>query len=829
MRCGELTLSVARAERQCRVTVSAATTPDRAATTPSGPAIRAIWIVYGFLGVVLLAYLGLLIARPAAASSTLIDGWGVVAFNLVASGLCIARGLTRRDGRVVALALGASVLLWTLGDLALTIESLGGSEPPTPSIADAFYLAFFPMAYVGIVLFIRGEVRRLSTPSWLDSAIAGLGAAAICATFAFHSLVDTAGGGALAVATNLAYPVGDLLLLALVVGSAAMLAGRSRAPWILLATGMAVNAAGDTFNLFGSGIGASHVGVAINGIAWPTSILLISMAVWVSRGHADPLALQIPTGFLLPGLAAVSSLGILVFGTFNHPGAVAVALASATLAVVGIRLSLSVRGLRTLTQERQFQSVTDHLTGLGNRRFLFGVLDGFFADHADGSIRQRRMAFLYIDLNRFKEINDSFGHPAGDELLRQLGERFRAPLRPSDALVRLGGDEFAVVLMDADADDATTIARRLTATLDEPFALDAVSVRIGASIGIARAPADATDSDALVACADVAMYRAKMRGEAFALYQQDFDDNGNLLRLAEELRHAVADGELVLHYQPQLDLQTGETLAVEALLRWPHPRLGVVPPLKFLPLAEQAGLMTDLTRWVLGQALAQCAAWRSAGEPMAVSVNISATNLIDAGFAGTVHGLLDRHGLPAQALVLEITETSIIAEFERAKIVVDELSDFGVVVSIDDFGTGFTSLAYLSSLTVGELKLDRTFITRLADDGSTRDLQLVRSTIDLGHALGMRVVAEGIEDAATLDLLRGLGCDIAQGYFVGRPQAAGTLQLGVSGPDETKRLVAGPVAPGGPAPPRQTAPRRLGKVAPRSGARAVAGRRTRAN
>jgi diguanylate cyclase len=795
--------------------VSSATAPDRAVATRAEHDVRTIWIVYGVLAAVLLAYLGLLIARPADESSTLIDGWGVVAFNLLAAGLCIARGLTRRNGRLVPLALGASVLSWALGDLALTIESLGGASPPTPSVADAFYLAFFPLAYVGIVLFIRGEVRRLTTPSWLDSAIAALGAAAVCATFAFHSLLHSAGGGGLAVATNLAYPVGDLLLFALVIGSAAMLAGRSRAPWVLLATGMAVNAAGDTFNLFGSGIGATHLGVTVDGVAWPTAILLISMAMWVPRGHADPLALQKPTGFLLPGLAALSSLVILAFGAFHHLDAIAVALASATLAVVGIRLSLSVRGLRTLTQERQYQSVTDHLTGLGNRRYLFGVLDGFFADCADSSIRQRRMAFLYIDLNRFKEINDSFGHPAGDELLRQLGERFRAPLRPTDALVRLGGDEFAVVLMDADADDATTIAQRLTASLDEPFVLDAVSVRIGASIGIARAPADATDSDGLVACADVAMYRAKMRGEAFALYQQDFDDAGNLLRLAEELRQAVADGELALHYQPQLDLQTGEKLAVEALLRWRHPRLGDVPPLKFLPLAEQAGLMRDLTRWVLDQALAQCAAWRSTGETMAVAVNISATNLIDAGFARTVHDLLDRHGLPAQALVLEITETSIIAEFERARIVVDELNDFGVVVSIDDFGTGFTSLAYLSALSVGELKLDRTFITRLANDGRGRDLELVRSTIDLGHALGMRVVAEGIEDGATLELLRGLGCDVAQGYFIGRPQPAKSLQLSANAPTRKRRPIGDGEATRGQAQHRQTASRRLGKAAPR--------------
>jgi diguanylate cyclase len=788
--------------------ISAAQVGDRAVSKLHSPRVRRIGVAYGVLGALLLAYMGLLIARPASDSSTLIDGWLVVAFELVAAGLCIARGLGRQKGRLVPLALGVSVLSWSLGDLVRTIESSGGATPPAPSLADAFYLGFFPLAYVGIVLFIRGEVRHLSTPSWLDSVIAALGAAAVCAALAFHSLLHSAGGGALAVATNLAYPVGDLLLLALVVGSAAMLAGRSRAPWALLGTGMALNAVGDTFNLFGSGIGASHVGVIVNGIAWPTAILLISMAMWIPSGHSDPLAVQRPPGFLLPGLAAVSCLAIIVLGTLDHPGPVSVALATTTLTVVGIRLALSVRGMRALTQERQHQSLTDHLTGLGNRRFLFDVLDGFFVDLADASIRQRRLAFLYIDLDGFKEINDSFGHPAGDELLRQLGERFRGPLRASDALVRLGGDEFAAVLVDADADDATTIAQRLTASLDQPFVLDDVSVHIGASIGIARAPGDATDGDGLVARADIAMYRAKLRGKPFALYERDFDDNGNLLRLADELRVAVDGGGLLLHYQPQLDMQTGEIIAVEALLRWPHPRLGLISPLKFLPLAEQAGLMGALTRWVLEKAVAQCATWRAAGRAVAVSVNISASNLLDVGFMDMVHELLERHSLAPDVLVLEITETSIIKEFDRAKVVVDGLKDLGVVVSIDDFGTGFTSLAYLSGLDVGELKLDRTFITRLATGERDRDLQLVRSTIDLGHALGMRVVAEGIEDARTLDLLRELGCDVAQGYFIGVPEPADRVAFAAGAPEQANSVVALPAFTGDLVPRGETIERR---------------------
>jgi EAL domain-containing protein (putative c-di-GMP-specific phosphodiesterase class I) len=231
----------------------------------------------------------------------------------------------------------------------------------------------------------------------------------------------------------------------------------------------------------------------------------------------------------------------------------------------------------------------------------------------------------------------------------------------------------------------------------------------------------------------------------------------------------------VLHYQPQLDLRSGEILAVEALIRWPHPRLGLVPPLKFIPLAEDSGLMKPLTTWVLREAMAQCAAWRASGRMLAVSVNITPTNLLEEGFTDLVVELLKKNGLPGEALVIEITEMSIIKDFARSKTVIEELRDLDIVVSIDDFGAGFTSLAYLSSLAVGELKLDRTFITGLGTDGKERDLELVRATIQLGHDMRLRVVAEGIEDVNTLELLSELGCDLAQGYYISRPMPANKL------------------------------------------------------
>ncbi len=754
---------------------------------------------YAVLGLVLVGYIASKIVRGGSYQEVT-DGWLVDGIELAGAALCLAAGLRRRAGRSVAILLGCALLCWSLGDVVLTIESLGGATPPVPSPADALYLTFFPLAYVAVVLLIRGESARLGLAAWLDGAVAGLGAAAVCAGFAFHSIAQVAGGSTSEVAVNLAYPIGDVMLLFLVIGAAAVLSGRNKAPWVLLAVGSACNVAGDTFNLFGSSVGSSHVGTVVNAVAWPISIVLISLAVWLPRGSSSPLTERKPSGFLLPGAGAVAGLTILVFATLHDASHVAVALAAATLLVAGVRLALTARSLRGLTHTRYEQSVTDHLTGLGNRRYLFDVLDRFFAPGADEAASPR-MAFLFVDLNRFKELNDSFGHPAGDEVLRQVGARLRACLRETDALIRLGGDEFAVLLLDVDAAYATGVAERLGASLEEPFQLDAVCPRISASIGIALTPGDADDSAGLVWCADVAMYRAKAAGMPFARYDQreDFDGGGNRLRLAEELREAIEGDELLLYYQPQLGLGGGEICAVEALLRWPHPRLGMVPPLRFLPVAEEAGLMRSLTAWVLDRSLAQCARWRGEGLNMSVAVNVSASNLLESDFTRVVLEALERHGLAPDALIIELTETSIIKDFVGSKRVIAELQAGGIIVSIDDFGAGFTSLAYLGALAVGELKLDRTFVTRLGTDDPERGRQLVRATIELGHALGMRVVAEGVEDDRTLVLLADLGCDIAQGYFIDVPRPAEDLECLRGGADGSAPAGASPaVDPGRP-------------------------------
>jgi diguanylate cyclase len=731
-------------------------------------------VLFVCLGLLVVGYVTWTGVEPHYHYSSVINGWAFDSFELLVATLCVVRGLIRRPGRGAAIALGVGLLSWALGDVVYTMETLGKAGPWGPTWADVFWLGFYLPAYVGVVLFMRREVRKIADPSWLDGGIAALGAGAVCAAFAFAGL-DLAGSSTLTATVYLAYPIGDLLLLALIVGGATLLSGRWSAPWLFLAAAMALNTVGDTFNLFQSSLGTPRADAAFRALAWPTAGLLVCIALWIRPRPRDLSAVRRPAGFVLPGVAAIAAIAVLIVGTFHHVATVALVLAASTMVAAAIRGALSARRLRQLTIERFEQSLTDDLTGLKNRRYLMDVLGAIFAEQVDGQLPGRRLAFLYIDLDGFKVVNDSFGHAAGDELLRQLGPRLAMSLRNGEILVRLGGDEFGVLLMKADLDDADAVALRLVAEIEKPFILEDLHVRVSASVGISFAPDDASDGQALLRCADIAMYRAKLGDSSFAIYDPDLDEEGNLWQLSDELRVAIETGQLELHYQPQLDLRRDVFSAAEALVRWPHPRLGMVSPMRFVQLAEEAGLMAALTSWVLKEALGQCAIWRNSGSEVTVSVNVSPTDLLAPGFVDLVRGALSSHDLPAEALVLEITETNVIANLDHAKRVVKELCDLGIVVSIDDFGAGFTSLAYLSDLAVGELKLDGTFIAGLSSAESKRDRDLVGATIDLGHTMGLRVVAECIEDQTTLDVLRELGCDLGQGYLLSKPVSADRL------------------------------------------------------
>jgi diguanylate cyclase (GGDEF)-like protein len=430
------------------------------------------------------------------------------------------------------------------------------------------------------------------------------------------------------------------------------------------------------------------------------------------------------------------------------------------------------RELHFESEHNRHQALHDPLTGLPNRT-LFQDRTGVALRTAARS--DATVAVLLLDLNRFKEVNDTLGHQYGDYLLLQVAERLRGSLRDSDSVARLGGDEFAILLPLSGWEEALAATQRIGAVLHNPFSIHDITLDIDASIGIAIAePGD--DVETLLRHADVAMYEAKAAHHLFARYESSRDDN-NLSRLVllGDLRRAVANGELILHYQPKISTRTGTLSSVEALVRWQHPTLGLLPPDGFIPLAENTAVIHALTTEVLRLALSQTRTWVDAGRVIPVAVNISARSLLDARFPAHVQELLDAHGVPPYLLCLELTETAVMTDHDLAVVVLRALDSMGVSLSIDDFGTGYSSMSDLKTLPVKELKIDRSFVVGMANDPDSA--VIVRSTIDLGHDLGMTVVAEGVQDSVTRTALADMGCDLVQGYAICKPVTARELEL----------------------------------------------------
>ncbi len=442
------------------------------------------------------------------------------------------------------------------------------------------------------------------------------------------------------------------------------------------------------------------------------------------------------------------------------------ALGLAVLYLVLIAISMSAtRGLRRQLAVNAFLAEHDALTALPNRTL--------FQRHAELAVaaasREHPTALAIVDLDRFKEVNDTLGHHNGDRLLTELSQRLSSAMRAGDAVARLGGDEFGLILRDVR--DPEPVLRRLRELIDREVEIDCLPLSMEASIGFVLAPDDGDDVALLLQRADLAMYGAKTHHAGVMRYSKSLDQyDAHNLSLVSELRTAIDAGQLVLHYQPQVSLPDGRVTAVEALVRWQHPSEGLLPPGKFLPLAEQTDVIDKLTHWVIRTALSEVAA-RYRG--LSVAVNVSARSLTRGSFAEDVMRILDETGVPAERLIVEVTETTLLADPQRAAEVLERLAAVGVSISIDDFGQGQTSLAYLSVLPVTELKIDRSFVTDMLENNAHESI--VRSVIDLGHNLSLRVVGEGIEDAEVLAALRAGGCDLAQGFLLARPMPAASL------------------------------------------------------
>lgn len=429
-------------------------------------------------------------------------------------------------------------------------------------------------------------------------------------------------------------------------------------------------------------------------------------------------------------------------------------------------LQEATKELSVKQAENEHQALHDSLTGLPNR-VLFQL-------ELAQAIDQRRTAggslgVILIDLDHFKEVNDTLGHHFGDELLKEIGPRLSRVLRDGDLMARLGGDEFGIVLPNlSDPTIATSVAGRLLEELEDPVTVEGLALDISGSVGLALFPEHANDAETLLRRADVAMYSAKEAGGGYAVYDESLDrHNPERLTLVGQVRPAIDAGEFLVYYQPKVRLSDGRVAGAEALLRWAHPTMGLVPPDEFIPLVERTVLLRPLTHYVIENVLQQWRTWADMGIRLPLAVNISTRSLIDGELPDQVAEQLQRWDVPPAYLRLELTESFLMSDSSRSTAVLDRLSDVGVGLSIDDFGTGYSSLSYLRRIPIEEIKIDRSFVMQMHVDAN--DMSIVRATVDLGRNLGLRVVAEGVEDVETFDRLAGFGCDEAQGHYISRP------------------------------------------------------------
>ena len=510
--------------------------------------------------------------------------------------------------------------------------------------------------------------------------------------------------------------------------------------------------AGDVLVLIPAGIAFFVVNNVLTGavmaLAQNARVTTYVIAAFRGMSLTEPILIALSPVFVIVGQRSPAVLPLLL------------------LPVVGVYVSAKV------TLEKEFQALHDSLTGLPNRTLFRSLV----AESLAGAKASDCSALLIIDLDRFKEVNDTLGHATGDRMLQALGPVLEAAVRDGDIVARLGGDEFGAFLPAVENEEAAIeVAKRIRAAAAQPFVIEGVPLFIEASVGIAISPDDGADVGTLLRRADVAMYLAKEHRVGFERYSPERDLHSlSRLSVLGELRSAIDIGEIVLHYQPKVEAATGELAGVEALVRWRHPTRGLLYPADFLLLAERSGLILDLTDKVLEQGVHQSVEWQRNGMRVPVAANLSVRSLDDETLPARIMGLLSHHGAPPESLSLEITESTVMADPEGALRVLTPLSEMGVRISIDDFGTGYSSLSYLTQLPISEIKIDRSFMTNILDSGT--DAIVVRSTIDLAHDLGLEVVAEGVESAAVCELLAEYGCDLVQGYYVQAPVPEGEVK-----------------------------------------------------
>lgn len=751
---------------------AAATAPrERAHDTPDGmrwpPA--SIRIALAALGIGVATFAVTSVVDPDAARNAFFAKCLYPALNLSAAALIAARAYRVATDRLAWALIAAGMAVSAAGDIVYATWVPAGQSP---SAADPEYLAFYPFLYAGLLLLMRSRLKSVPLPIRLDSLVCALAAAAVGVALRAGPMHAAAVRAPATVLVGLVYPWGDLVLLALTAGMLPILGWRTGFRWVLLVVGFVAFAVADTAYLFETADGAYRVGTTLDSL-WPAASLLVAMASWAPWSSTPPPPRHRLGSYAVPVACTVVALGVVV----SHNSRLATVLAALSLVAVAGRFSATFRDVSILAESHK-QAMTDELTGLPNRRSLATALTGLSDSAPAGPLSvpgaPSRRALLLLHLYEFDEISDSVGSHFGDDLLCHVAKRLANCVRREDLLARVGDDEFAILLAEgSDLIAARAQAGRLLEAMSEPFALDPMTLQVDARIAIALCPDHCDHPQELLNRAEAAIPHAKAAVSKIAVYDSAFEMyRDNDPNLVEELRSALFDGQLTVHYQPKINAGDGSVHSVEALLRWQHPSRGLLLPEEFLSAAERAGLMRQVANRAIDVALEQIRSWRDQGMPLAVAVNLSTTNLLDLDLVSTIERLLQTHGLSPDSLIVEITESALV-DSARSRNTVAALQRLGVRISLDDYGTGWSSLARLQDVSVDELKLDRIFVARLAQD--PRSVAIVRSTVALARSLGADLVAEGVEDEVTLRAVRRYGCTITQGFVHCPPLPADDL------------------------------------------------------
>ncbi len=675
----------------------------------------------------------------------------------------ITAGVILHTQRAALLSLAVGVLLWAAGSAIL---NAGGQAAATQFPAPGEWL--FLSAYLGFAAFVLLDVashQRTSLGTWLEMLIICGGASSLAGIMLVTPFAARFGGHGVPLLIALLYPLLDIALMMMIVGQVILRRRPLDARTAILVVALVLLLTADTSLVVNLSSGAYGYGLWLSMTWFAAFLLLVASATRPVTSWGENVLTQRFSGLGVVVAAAVA-VAVLAFQPRGEARPFVVVPAVVTLLAVGVRLVLALREANSAAEALRL-SQTDELTGLPNRRAVVIRLEQELA-------RRLPMALLLLDLDGFKEINDSLGHSAGDTLLQTVASRLRFTLPKKSMVARLGGDEFALVVEAAKEDELLDLAETIRDVVRKPVRVDGLELAINGSIGITTRDDGEENPGDILRRADVAMYRAKDGRHGVMTYHTDRDDfSRQRLLVAADLREGIAAGQLEVWYQPQINAQSTQVIGVEALVRWRHPLDGLVSPGVFLPVARRTGLMSALSEAVIRSVVADARRWRAEGHTFAVAINIAPPELLSGPVLGRLFHEAASAGLTDNSLIVEVTEDSFISDPARARELIEDIRMHQLQVSIDDYGTGYSSLAYLRELPVHELKMDRSFVSSLRTDPRSR--MIVSTTNQMAHGLGLRTVAEGVEDQETAQDLIDLGFDVLQGYHFARPMPASEL------------------------------------------------------